>query len=236
MPQHHSGDADARHTVLRDVKSRCTDTMMRVGVLIFSSATLLRCGLHMLAFDLAYSARMNILTAGGFARPPWWISGHRRPDIVQCPLKPWCGSGCTMSCPLARSALQAVRRCLANTLIWMAPVCSSWVWVNRGTSLRNAAVPLGDPNNCGVKQGNEMVAKRLACPFRGAVALCNEGLREMPCKAFAGCPMRWRFGEACVPHPIHYAEAVLLGGGAAGVQLARASPSISSSAGLWQGP
>lgn len=40
-----------------------------------------------------------------------------------------------------------------------APVCSSWVFMNRGTSMRTFAAPLGAPGSAGVQEANLMVSR-----------------------------------------------------------------------------
>ena len=40
-----------------------------------------------------------------------------------------------------------------------APVCSSWVWINRSVSLRTISFPLGDRSNASVEAGNIMVSR-----------------------------------------------------------------------------
>jgi len=58
-----------------------------------------------------------------------------------------------------RAALQLIRRLRPNTLVWLAPVCSSWVWVNRHTSGRSKAIPTGNPAVPSVQQGNQMTSR-----------------------------------------------------------------------------
>lgn len=41
--------------------------------------------------------------------------------------------------------------------LWTAPVCSTWVWINRGTSERSWGAPLGDVTKKSVRDGNLMV-------------------------------------------------------------------------------
>lgn len=41
----------------------------------------------------------------------------------------------------------------------LAPVCSSWVFMNRATSMRTFASPLGDPQSVGVQDANRMVSR-----------------------------------------------------------------------------
>ena len=42
---------------------------------------------------------------------------------------------------------------------WLAPLCSSWVWISSGTTLRSSAFPEGLTNNGACKYGNKMVAR-----------------------------------------------------------------------------
>ena len=41
----------------------------------------------------------------------------------------------------------------------LAPVYSSWVFMNRATSMRTFASPLGDPQSVGVQDANRMVSR-----------------------------------------------------------------------------
>ncbi len=64
-----------------------------------------------------------------------------------------------------------LRRCRRNSLIWFAPPCSSWVWVNRHTASRSRAIPLGNCSLPHVRDANECVSK----PRAGSTgALVNE--------------------------------------------------------------
>ena len=108
---------------------------------------------------------------------------------------------------ILRSVLQALRRLMSNTLTCMAPLCSSWVWINRGTSLRCPAVPLGDIHNQGVQIGNEMVAKPLALLSKDCVVIARwlGMLQYGMCLLFA-CDTKARSSDL-VPH----AQTMLLG-------------------------
>ncbi|CAE6945969.1 unnamed protein product [Symbiodinium microadriaticum] len=44
-----------------------------------------------------------------------------------------------------------------------APVCSSWVWINRATNKRSLVCPLGDTSNINVSQANKMVSRTMMC-------------------------------------------------------------------------
>ncbi|CAE7781920.1 unnamed protein product, partial [Symbiodinium pilosum] len=41
------------------------------------------------------------------------------------------------------------------------PVCSSWIWINRSTSKRSKAAPLGDESLFTVQQANQMVSRTI---------------------------------------------------------------------------
>ena len=42
---------------------------------------------------------------------------------------------------------------------WLAPLCSSWVWISSGTTLRSSVFPEGLTGNAACKYGNKMVAR-----------------------------------------------------------------------------
>jgi hypothetical protein len=44
-----------------------------------------------------------------------------------------------------------------------APVCSTWVWMNRGTSQRTSDAPLGNTKISGVRLANLMVSRVILC-------------------------------------------------------------------------
>ena len=46
-----------------------------------------------------------------------------------------------------------------NSLVILAPPCSSWVFMSRSTSGRSIDNPLGDPNRKFVAQGNEIISR-----------------------------------------------------------------------------
>ena len=56
-------------------------------------------------------------------------------------------------------ALILVKRLRPNSLIHMAPVCSSWTWMNRGTNKRSRESPLGDTRLQYIREANVMVAR-----------------------------------------------------------------------------
>ncbi len=55
--------------------------------------------------------------------------------------------------------LQGILRCKSTGLIHCGPPCSSFVWLNRGTSKRNAENPEGDPNVESVQSANTIFVK-----------------------------------------------------------------------------
>lgn len=58
-----------------------------------------------------------------------------------------------------RSALQLVRRIREHGILWASPVCSTWVWMSRGSTGRSAENPLGDITRSAVREGNLMVSR-----------------------------------------------------------------------------
>ena len=56
-------------------------------------------------------------------------------------------------------ALMLLLKSAVQSMIWAAPVCSSWTWINRSTSGRSAAYPMGRPDRETVQAGNQMMAR-----------------------------------------------------------------------------
>jgi hypothetical protein len=56
-------------------------------------------------------------------------------------------------------ALYLACRLKEGSMCWLAPVCSSWVWLCQGSSGRNPAQPMGDANKVFVRQANIMVSR-----------------------------------------------------------------------------
>ena len=56
-------------------------------------------------------------------------------------------------------AVQLVRRICKGGLLFMAPPCGSWVWVNRGTSCRTMWDPLGDVTKQSVRDANVIASR-----------------------------------------------------------------------------
>lgn len=69
-------------------------------------------------------------------------------------------------------AMAAVSRLKPGGLLHCAPVCSSWVWISRGSSGRTWYQPLGDTSRKFVKDGNCMAAR----PGRPAANSCGVGV------------------------------------------------------------
>ncbi len=65
-------------------------------------------------------------------------------------------------------ACSLILSCAAGALVWFAPVCSSWVFINRATSGRSPLLPTGNQNLEYVRAGN-MQASRVAA----LISLCN---------------------------------------------------------------
>lgn len=66
-------------------------------------------------------------------------------------------------------ALRLVLRLRVGGLLWAGTPCSSWVYMNRGTSCRTASEPLGNQSQPSVRRSNIMVA-RVALLFMVAAA------------------------------------------------------------------
>ena len=59
-------------------------------------------------------------------------------------------------------ALQLMIRLMPSGIIWLAPVCSSWVWVNRSTAGRNPVHALGRVDLPHVAEGNMQASRAVA--------------------------------------------------------------------------
>lgn len=60
-------------------------------------------------------------------------------------------------CPLRRGFMKLIQlalRARGDSLLHCGPPCSSWVWVNRGTSLRSKDSPEGDMDVASVAASN----------------------------------------------------------------------------------
>ncbi|CAK9085109.1 unnamed protein product [Durusdinium trenchii] len=56
-------------------------------------------------------------------------------------------------------AVYTVLRLSPGSSLTLAPVCSTWVWMSRGSTKRSKALPLGDDSAPSVALGNTMVAR-----------------------------------------------------------------------------
>ena len=56
-------------------------------------------------------------------------------------------------------ALMMLLRLKSTGLLWLAPVCSSWIWMNLGTSKRNKIAIFGDQTHNYVRAANLQVAR-----------------------------------------------------------------------------
>lgn len=63
------------------------------------------------------------------------------------------------TCSCHRSCINLVRHLRRNGLLFAAPVCSSWVWMSRGSTFRSKERPLGDERVECVQQGNLQVSR-----------------------------------------------------------------------------
>ena len=57
-------------------------------------------------------------------------------------------------------AIQGVLRCVEDGLVHGGPPCSSWIWVNAGTSKRTALSYWGNPDEPSVATANECLGCR----------------------------------------------------------------------------
>ena len=60
-------------------------------------------------------------------------------------------------------ALRMMLRLRRNkgSIVWLAPVCSSWTWTNRGTSLRSPLDPEGNTEHKYIRDANLMVSRTI---------------------------------------------------------------------------
>jgi len=56
-------------------------------------------------------------------------------------------------------ALRTLVRVKVGGLLWLAPPCSSWVWISRGTNKRSVHNPLGDEGQSSVRFNNRLVSR-----------------------------------------------------------------------------
>jgi len=77
------------------------------------------------------------------------------------------------------NAAYAVRRLQGHGLGWFAPVCSSWVFINRASSKRTAANPGGNLDSVHARRGNIM-ARRTALLCMALVAKRSLFIVEQP--------------------------------------------------------
>jgi hypothetical protein len=61
--------------------------------------------------------------------------------------------------------LHMLARCVDGGMFWTAPVCSTWTWMNSGTSGRTSRRPLGRLDVQSVSVANEMVARVVLCLY-----------------------------------------------------------------------
>jgi len=66
-------------------------------------------------------------------------------------------------------ALTLLHRLRPGSLVHLAPVCSSWTWMNRGTSKRSKERPLGDESLAYIQDANRMVSR---CIMIAAICIC----------------------------------------------------------------
>ena len=96
--------------------------------------------------------------------------------------------------------------CRTGACGWLAPVCSSWVFMNRGTSRRNRARPLGPSL---AQEYVHMANRRAACNIVGIspfgfedrserLVPCGSSSIEANCFCFIQCCMCARMISRCV--------------------------------------
>lgn len=140
-----------------------------------------RLGWSAAAVDLRYGECMNILAASGFACGPQCMSTilqHTSSPMVKFLMG-------------RRLSWKLTLRLRPNGILWAAPVCSSWVYMSRGSTLRTPAVPEGDTSLASVQQANVM-ANRVVLLIRLAMSRGVHWVVEQPCSSVMTLMTRWQ--------------------------------------------
>lgn len=64
------------------------------------------------------------------------------------------------------AAMQACRRMVAGSLVWLGIPCSSWIWISRGSTFRCRVRPRGSRRISKVKRANKLI-RRVCFMFLG---------------------------------------------------------------------
>jgi hypothetical protein len=96
-------------------------------------------------------------------------------------------------------ALWAMMTLRRNGVAFFAPVCSSWVWINRATSKRSAAMPLGREDLLHVSQGNLPAARTALLATLAAWKRCTWIIEQPSSSLFMEHPrMQQLLAQQCV--------------------------------------
>ncbi len=94
-------------------------------------------------------------------------------------------------------AVALVLACHQEALVWFAPVCSSWVFINRGTSMRSCICSTGNTELLHVKEGN-LMASRVCLLVRLAEARGLSWVIEQPLSSLFHYHKRFQDLVACM--------------------------------------
>lgn len=126
-------------------------------------------GLRSTAIDLSYSTSMNILQSGGFLSGSQSCKVYARLTVVAC----------KQCVNVPRTCVRQILKMSPPALLWLAPVCSSWIFLSRASTKRSPACPEGDASLTVVRHGNIMLS-RVVLLVRLAQGLGHRWCVEQP--------------------------------------------------------
>ena len=116
-----------------------------------------------------------------------------------------------------RVALQGLRHMADGGLAWFAPLCSTWIWLSRGSTRRSYLNPRGARRYRKVREANKM-ARRVIYVLEYLVAKGVYFAIEQPVTALLWTyrPVRrslkrWNVFEVCIPLEQYGASSETLG-------------------------
>eukprot|EP00971_Amphidinium_carterae_P043524 856384-Amphidinium_carterae.1 len=96
------------------------------------------------------------------------------------------------------AVLALTLRLRKSSVFFSAPVCSSWVWINRATNKRSCSSPLGDVSVESVAKGNKMVSNLAGlCWLLAARGICF--VIEQPQSSLLEHHPKWQRLAAVLP-------------------------------------
>ena len=94
-----------------------------------------------------------------WAKVGWGVGNHRRHAYMSMNTRAM-HAHVRVRVRQLRLALALIFRLLPGGYVHLAPVCSSWVFLSRGSTLRSPALPEGQEAAWGVAAGNQQCARR----------------------------------------------------------------------------